>query len=211
MLRRCPAHGAFDGARCPTCEHPGDELLDEAHRTRLSKFCSGALRHFPEDAGLALDEEGWAPLADLIAAAKRRYGWANAEHVRAVLATDPKGRFETEGEVVRATYGHSVDVTVDRDEGLVPDLLYHGTPQENLAAIREQGLRPQGRREVHLSPTVAQAREVGRRHDEDVAVLAVDVEGLRSEGIDVQRRSSAVFTCEHVPPAHLERESEPSS
>ncbi|PSG97138.1 RNA 2'-phosphotransferase [Thermoplasmatales archaeon SW_10_69_26] len=203
MLRRCPAHGPFDEAYCPTSGHRGDELLEEEHRTRLSTFCSGALRHFPEDVGLDLDRAGWTPLADLIEAARDRCAWARVDHVRAVLATDRKGRFERDGDRVRATYGHSVEVAIEKDEGSVPGQLYHGTTRERWAAIREEGLTPQGRREVHLSPAAAQAREVGLRHGDGIVVLRIDVNGVRKHGIDVHRRSSAVFTCERVPPEHL--------
>lgn len=204
MLRRCPAHGALDEAWCPTCGHRGDPLLDEEHRTRLSKFLSGALRHFPDDVGLDVDARGWTSQAELIEAALDRYPWATAEHVRAVLSTDPKGRFETREDRVRATYGHSIDVRVDKDEGSIPDRLYHGTAAANRGVILSEGLQPMGRREVHLSGEVETAREVGRRHADEIAVLGVDVEGLREEGIEIQRRSEDVYTCERVPPEHLE-------
>jgi putative RNA 2'-phosphotransferase len=181
------------------------EGLDDARRTRLSKFLSGALRHFPDDVGLDLDPAGWADLADLIEAARNRYGWVSAEHVRGVIAADRKGRFETDEGRVRATYGHSVDVAIDKDEGPVPGVLYHGTTRPRLSAIEDEGLTPQDRREVHLSPDTEQARQVGHRHGDDVVVLRVDVEGLGKDGIDVQRRSEAVYTCSHVPPEHLDR------
>lgn len=205
MLRSCPAHGAFDGERCPTCSHPGDPLVDEERRTQLSKFLSGALRHFPDDVGLELDEAGWTSLPDLIDAATHRYGWAQAPEVRAVLALDPKGRFETDGDQVRATYGHSVDVDVDaRQAGPIPSRLFHGTPEANLSAIRAEGLKPMGRQAVHLSPDVQTAREVGLRHAEHVAILAVDADGLQADGIEVRRRAETVYTCQRAPPEHLD-------
>jgi len=160
--------------------------------------------------GLELDEAGWTKVGDLIEAALARYGWVQPRHVRAVLAGDPRGRFQTREGRVRATYGHSVDVDVDVDEGAVPSRLYHGTARRNVAAIRAEGLRPMDRREVHLSPSVEEAREVGRRHGDEVVVFAVDVDGLRADGIAVDRRSPVVFTCPRVPPAHLELHEAPA-
>lgn len=205
MIRRCPAHGAFDGDRCPTCEHPGDPLISDQRRTRVSKFCSGALRHFPEDVGLELDEHGWTPLADLIEAAQRKYEDLQAPEIRAVLALDAKGRFETDQGRVRATYGHSVEVDLDAEHpGPVPERLFHGTPPRNLSAILEEGLEPQSRREVHLSPNRETAREVALRHGDEAVILTVDAVGLADAGIEVHRRAESVYTCEHVPPEHLD-------
>lgn len=204
MLRSCPAHGAFDADRCPTCASPGDELLSDERRTRLSKFLSGALRHFPSDVGIEVDREGWAELGALVQAATRKYGWAHARHVRVVLARDPRGRFEIEGDRVRATYGHSIPVEIERNEThVLPERLYHGTPPANLEAIRAEGLVPMGRQQVHLSPDVETAREVALRHGDEAAILEVEVDRLVEEGIKVQRRAETVYTCEKVPPQHL--------
>lgn len=205
MIRRCPAHGVFEAEGCPTCEHPGDPLIGGQRRTRVSKFCSGALRHFPEDVGLELDGNGWAPLADLIEAAERKYEDLAAPEVRAVLALDPKDRFEVDEGRVRATYGHTVEVELDAEHaGPVPDRLFHGTPPRNLDAILEEGLEPRGRREVHLSPDLETAREVALRHGDEAAILAVDALGLIEAGTEVHRRAETVYTCEHVPPEYLE-------
>ncbi|MFB6281014.1 MAG: RNA 2'-phosphotransferase [Haloferacaceae archaeon] len=202
-VRRCPDHGPFAGGGCPDCGAAGSPVLGGDRRTRLSKFLSGALRHFPADVGLTLDDHGWTPWADLVAAAADRYGWADGPTVAAVVATDPKGRFERDGDRVRAAYGHSVDVDLDAPETPVPDTLYHGTAPENLDAIRAEGLRPMGRQQVHLSGTVEAAREVGRRHAADPVVLSVDAAALRADGHRVVKRGRDVYTVARVPPEYV--------
>lgn len=202
-VRRCADHGPYGGDACPDCGAPGDRVLDGGRRRRLSKFLSGALRHFPDDVGLDLDEHGWTSWADLVAAATARYGWADAPTVAAVVATDPKGRFERDGGRVRAAYGHSVDVDLGVRETPVPDTLYHGTAPENLDAIRAEGLRPMGRQRVHLSGTTEAARDVGRRHAPEPVVLRVDAAGLRADGHRVVKRGKGVYTVERVPPDYL--------
>lgn len=206
MLRACPAHGPFEGARCPTCAHEGTPLATEKQRTRLSKFLSGALRHFPDDVGLELDENGWGRLDALVGAAGDRYPFADPETVHAVLDLDPKGRFEVDEDEarVRARYGHTVDVEVEAAPGPVPDTLFHGTAPSNLDAILEEGLQPMGRQAVHLSLDRATAREVGHRHAEHPALLRVDTTALDAAGIEVRRRAQTVFTCPHVPPDAIE-------
>lgn len=214
-VRACDEHGFFADETCPDCGARGRRVLSGERRRRVSKFASGALRHFPEDAGLTLDDAGWTPLDELVAAVSSRYEWADGEAVEAVIATDPNGRFERDGEAgddrsaddvtgrVRAAYGHSVDVALDAGEGTVPDTLYHGTAPHNRESILADGLRPMGRQQVHLSGTVEAARDVGRRHTADPVVFEVDAAGLRAAGHDVTERGRDVYTTDRVPPAYL--------
>ncbi|AGB36228.1 RNA 2'-phosphotransferase [Natronococcus occultus] len=205
-VRTCEEHGPFatDDGTCPRCGARGTELLSGDRRRRLSKYTSGALRHFPEDAGLELDERGWASLEALVDAVERTYDWAGSAHVAAVIATDPKGRFErTDGDRVRAAYGHSVDVDLEPTDAPVPNELYHGTAPENLASIRESGLRPMSRQHVHLSESPGAARRVGSRHASDPVVLVVDAAGLLADGHRITKRGRETYTTDRVPPAYL--------
>ena len=202
-IYRCSNHGYVTAPECPECGADAERVLSGDRRRRLSKFLSGALRHFPDDAGLELDDRGWADFDDLAAAATRKYRWADSEHVEAVVETDPKGRFQREGDRIRAAYGHSVDVSLEHEGDDVPDRLYHGTAPENAAAIRAEGLRPMGRQEVHLSETPAEAREVGRRHAPDPVVFEVDVRGMVEDGRRVTRRGEGVYAADEVPPKYL--------
>ncbi len=78
-IRTCPAHGPFavdgneaaddaPGDGCPVCGNRGEQVLSGARRRQLSKFVSGALRHFPADAGIEVDGQGWTRVADLASA-----------------------------------------------------------------------------------------------------------------------------------------------
>ena len=213
MIRRCPDHGYVACGACPVCGADGLRVLGEDHRTRLSKFLSGALRHFPGDVGLSLTERGWTDYDALVDAATSNYDWATPDCVAGVVATDHKGRFEvsggqfTEGEQpdrIRAAYGHSVDVTLESSGEAVPGQLYHGTAPKNLDAIAKEGLRPMGRQQVHLSETLAGAREVGRRHANDPILLVVDAHALQRDGIGVDARGEETYTTDRVPPAYIE-------
>lgn len=96
-----------------------------------------------------------------------------------------------------------MDVTLDPTDATVPDRLYHGTARRNVDSILEEGLRPMGRQQVHLSETVEGARDVGRRHDDDPVVLVVDAAALVEAGFDVEKRGRETYTVAHVPPSHL--------
>jgi putative RNA 2'-phosphotransferase len=212
----CSDHGVYAAAdSCPACGAPGERLLGGSRRRQLSKYLSGALRHFPDDAGVSLDAAGWASWDAVVESVESQYDWAGARAVEAVVATDPKGRFERRvgegGDRIRAAYGHSVDVDLDSnsDRGAVtgdtdvPGTLYHGTAPRHLDAIREEGLRPMGRQFVHLSGSQESARAVGQRHTADPVVFAVDVRGLAAAGFDVRKRGHDTYTVERVPPRFL--------
>ena len=201
---RCPDHGYIESQSCPVCGAESEQLLSAERRIRLSKFMSGALRHFPADVDLSLDEQGWTAYNDLVEAVLEQYGWAESAHVEVVIATDPKGRFERSGEHVRAAYGHSIDVDLEPAETPVPDELYHGTSSENVAAIHEEGLKPMGRAQVHLSETVESAREVGRRHASDPVVFVVYAAELQKED-GIAKRGRGIYTTDRVPPEDLEQ------
>ncbi|MDS0300873.1 RNA 2'-phosphotransferase [Halogeometricum sp. S1BR25-6] len=205
VIRVCEEHGYFEGSDCPACGDDGREVLGDGRRTRLSKFVSGALRHFPDDAGLSVDDGGWTEYEELVEAVTDRYSWADSEHVEAVTATDPKGRFERRGDRIRAAYGHSIDVTLESTESAVLERLYHGTAPRNVGTILEEGLKPMSRQRVHLSETVEEAREVGRRHADDPVLLVVDAEAMTREGFEVNRRGTGTYTVARVPPEFLER------
>lgn len=205
-VRRCPAHDYTDGT-CPVCGATGETVLSADRRTRLSKFLSGALRHFPDDVGLSLDGRGWVAWTDLVAAAADRYPWADETAVAGVVATDPKGRFEYDSDAdtdrVRAAYGHSVPVDLEPTDTPVPDRLYHGTAPDNVAAIRAEGLKPMSRQQVHLSASVEDARAVGRRHASDPVVFEVDTAALM-ETYRVTKRGRETYTVDRVPPPYLQ-------
>ncbi|GCF13069.1 RNA 2'-phosphotransferase [Haloarcula mannanilytica] len=213
-VRRCPEDGFFEGDTCPVCDGEGTRVLDGARRRQLSKYVSGALRHFPDDAGIELDEAGWTAFDSLRAAVERKYDWADGEALAGVIATDPKGRFERtgvsdeSGEVaadgcVRAAYGHSVDVTLNGTDDPVPATLYHGTAPRNVASIREAGLQPMNRQRVHLSDSVAAAREVGHRHADAPVVFIVDAGAMQADGRRIVKRGTETYTTDRVPPQYL--------
>lgn len=204
-IHRCSEHGFTARVQCPVCGATGETVLSSDGRERLSKFVSGALRHFPDDAGLSLDERGWARYDDLVHAVAERYDWADADALEAVVETDPKGRFEREGDRIRAAYGHSVDVTLEDGSDDVPDRLYHGTAPRNVESIMRDGLQPMERREVHLSARPEDALAVGRRHTDEPALLAIDADGMRRDGLRATRRAEGTYTADGVPPEYVER------
>ncbi len=179
-------------------------MLSERDRIRLSKKMAGLLRHYGPRYGLELDSEGWARISDLARILRRMPGleWVTIDHIREVVLRDDKGRYELQGDLIRARYGHSIP-------GMKPTLppaeppagkLYHGTPAANLKSIMDKGLLPGKRHWVHLTTTPRLAYETGRRHGSPVAILEVSVPCLEQKGLRPRRASPHVYVVEWVPP-----------
>ncbi|MBQ3586511.1 MAG: RNA 2'-phosphotransferase [Synergistaceae bacterium] len=126
-------------------------MAKEKHSS-LSRLLSKILRHEPEIAGITLDSHGWAKVSELIEGVNKIRP-IDIETLREIVATDRKGRYSLseDGEFIRANQGHSVEVDVELEEREPPELLYHGTSQENARIITAEGLKPMTRLYVHLS------------------------------------------------------------
>lgn len=168
---------------------------------RASKFLSLVLRHKPEAAGLALDPEGWADVEALLEAIDLI---ADRAHLERIVAENDKKRFvlSSDGRLIRAAQGHSLDVDLRLTAVEPPETLYHGTATRFVAAIRAEGLRPGARRYVHLSGTEDVARSVGARHGKPV-VLAVTARVAHDAGQPFFRAENGVWLTDPLPPHYL--------
>jgi putative RNA 2'-phosphotransferase len=172
--------------------------------TRLSKMLSRWLRHAPEAGGLTLDAQGWTEVDAVLAAFARAGAGCDRQRLRHIVATSDKQRFELSADaaLIRARQGHSVEVQLDWPRVDPPALLYHGTVERFLPAIRAEGLRPMRRHHVHLSPDIATATRVGARRGVPV-ILAVRAADLAATGQAFFLTSNGVWLTELVPPVFL--------
>lgn len=150
---------------------------------RISKFLSLVLRHEPERIGLVLDAQGWADIGELIERAAAHGMALTRELIADVVATSDKQRFaiDATGTRIRANQGHSVDIDLGLAPVDPPPILFHGTAEKFIRAIRAEGLKPGRRRHVHLSRDEQTAIKVGRRHGAPV-VLHIAAGRMREQG-----------------------------
>src|SRR5262249_48147039 len=176
----------------------------EGHR-KFSKFLSRVLRHEPQRIGLVLDAQGWADIDALVERAGANGMGLTREIIREVVATSDRQRsaLDASGQRIRANQGHSVDIDLGLDPREPPEVLFHGTAEANLAAIRAEGLKPGRRRHVHLSIDPAPAAAVGRRHGKPV-VLRVAAGRMRSSGFDFFVAENGVWLTAAIPPEFIE-------
>ena len=173
---------------------------------RLSKTIAHALRHAPWLYELELDEEGWVPVEDLLAALREhRRAWRDLSEkdIAELIARSDKQRYELRGGRIRALYGHSLPGRLARTPAPPPDMLYHGTSERALDAIRVEGLKPMGRQYVHLSTDEETALQVARRKRGRPVILRIRAAEAHRAGVAFYRGNDKVWLADSVPPAFI--------
>ncbi|MER6082041.1 RNA 2'-phosphotransferase [Streptomyces sp. NPDC001833] len=174
----------------------------ERRTVKVSKYLSKHLRHQPERIGLSLDEAGWVEIDTLLAATAAHGFPVSREELDHVVAANDKQRFAIEGTRIRASQGHSIDVDLGLPPATPPPYLYHGTVARNLEAIRDEGLRPMNRHDVHLSADRETATRVGARRGRPV-VLSVDAAAMHRDGHVFHISANGVWLTRVVPQRYL--------
>lgn len=206
-IRFCIPHGAFRGGECPTCGISGTVILNNNDIRPISKHMSWALRHNPSEAGITVDDHGWADITAVAESANNTVAVSvTPQKLYAIAATDEKDRYETNNGRIRATNAHSIDVDITHETPgeNIPNTLYHGTPSRNVDSIQQDGLRAMNRNNVHLTDDVTDAITVGKRHSDSVTVFEINTETLQENGYNVAEAGKGVYVVEHVPPEHLD-------
>jgi putative RNA 2'-phosphotransferase len=206
MLKECKDHGYFRQQTCPDCDDRGKFLMSDRELNSLSRMMAGTLRHFPDRFDLNMDDRGWVNLFDMVDAfrdARDDLHWLRPRHIQAVVESDEKGRYEVDGDMIRATYAHSVDIQLDLPTDDVPDTLFFPCTQEESDHLLSDGLRPTDRRYVHLSKTYRNAWEAGSGRIDAPMILEVDVRAAEKDGLEVMHAASTVYLIDEVPGKYL--------
>ena len=202
MIRKCPNHDYFRGEECK-CGESGKLVLDEERTERMGRFLSGALRHFPDDLGLAMDQHGWVDMGVLLDVMLTRYPWASAQRLIALVESDVKGRYQISGNKIRARYGHSVNIELNFPENDM-EFLYYGSSQEEGEMILEMGIRPVRQRYVHLSTSYAKAVEAASFHSENPVIFKIEAFDAMNNGVNMMIVNEFIVLSEDVPPEFLQ-------
>ena len=177
--------------------------MSDKHK-KTSKFLSLVLRHEPEAAGVELDPAGWVSVAELLAGCARAGYAITPEELREVVRTSDKQRFalSADGTRIRCNQGHSVPVELGYEPTAPPEVLYHGTAEKSVEAIRAAGLERRSRHHVHLSERLDTASAVGRRHGK-LVLMEVAARRMHADGMVFYRTPNGVWLTDFVPPQYL--------
>lgn len=172
----------------------------EMNIVKISRMLSHLLRHAPQEYGVEMDSAGWVSVQEIVKATN-----ITVETVTNIVESDEKGRYQLSdnGEFIRATQGHSVQV--DLDEKVIKTFngpVYHGTASLFLTKILEEGLQAGTRRHVHMTYDFDQANQTGKRHGSPV-VIEVDVEQALADGVIFVESVNGYVLASAVPPKYL--------
>jgi len=207
MIRECSMHGYFaDDDLCPACNSEGKFIMRSGERDSIARKLALVLRHAPEKFDLEMDINGWIDVRDIVNKFKssgRRQHWLRPHHLRAITETDPKGRYEVRGNMMRATYGHTVEIELDLPTSDIPDSLFFPCDPDEAENLVQVGLNPGDRAHVHLSSSIRAAAEAGRFHRDDPAILEVDTARMVANGETVWHAGITVYLTENVSGEYL--------
>lgn len=180
-------------------------MMTDKETIRTSKFLSLILRHEPERVGLTLGEAGWVEVDELLAAVSRHGKVLTLEQLQHVVATSDKKRFafSEDGQRIRASQGHSVEIDLQYAPQTPPEFLYHGTATRFLEAIRKDGLQRMDRHDVHLSAETKITLQVGGRHGKPV-LLTIRAGEMHRAGHVFRCSANGVWLVQHVPPGFID-------
>ncbi len=179
----------------------------EAKLSELSRAVSHALRHEPWRYELELDCEGWVDVEQLLESLRsERSDWTTLDehNLNQMLELSEKRRHEIKDGRIRAIYGHSIPQHLSRKPSKPPAILFHGTNPMNVESMRQFGLNPMNRQNVHLSVDEATAKEVGRRKSKNAIVLRVNAGVAFEQGTAFYAGNEKVWLADVVPPQFIE-------
>src|SRR4051794_31945916 len=173
---------------------------------KLTGIMVRALRHAPDLYSLELSPDGWAKIDDLLLALRLdRPQWGRLEwtDVLAAVRSGQPGRFEIEGDRIRAAYGHSIPVSPRWAPSPPPEKLFHATEEEALPEISRVGLRAMARQFVHLTEDLEYALRIARSNEKGV-VLVVDTRAAVRAGVVFYRANDHIWLVAELEPRFLQ-------
>lgn len=167
-----------------------------------SKYIAYLLRHNPSDKNLTMDNKGFVLVEELLNSLN-----LSMEELIEIVDKDNKKRYEFNSDKtkIRAVQGHSIkglDLDLDLNETIPPDILYHGTALKFIESIKKEGLMPKSRHHVHLSGNKETASIVGKRHGE-LRILIIDTKQMVKDGFKFYLSKNNVWLVDSVPTKYI--------
>jgi len=208
MLGKCDEHGYYRGEVCPVCKTKGKFLMSDRELDSLGRIMAGVLRHFPEKLGVTMDGHGWVDISEFVEAvggSRSGFQWLRDHHIEAIALTDTKGRYQVDGGMIRATYGHTIDIRLDDLPLAEIDDFYYPVTEEEIDIILEGGLNPIDRKNVHLSGSMEKAIEAGKVRTEIPLILRIDGKNAREDGVKIYHAGKDVYITEHIDAKYISK------
>lgn len=171
--------------------------------TKESVFISYVLRHSAIKLGIPITNSGYITLLDLISTANNHGYTLTDDIISVIVKSDNKGRYSysSDGLSLRANQGHSMKIDVGLKKMIPPTVLYHGTSERYVSAIKKSGISKMKRTHVHMSTNIETATSVGGRHGIPV-IITIDCKAMVASGIPFFISENGVWLTDHIDPKY---------
>ena len=105
--------------------------------------------------------------------------------------------------MIRATYGHSIEIELDLPTDDIPEALYWPCEPTEAEAIVQLGITSGNRNHIHLSKTIVNAMEAGHVRISRPTIIEVDTVRAVADGHTIYRAGTTVYLTDEVPPEYL--------
>lgn len=175
------------------------------YNNNLSVFLSLVLRHKPEEAGITIDEYGYADVYKLIEGIKYTGRDIDVKTLNEIVKSDSKNRYSynSDNSKIRANQGHSIPVDIELNTITPPPVLYHGSSLKYLDSILLNGIISKERNHVHLSEKIEEALEVAERR-KNPFILKVKSIDMYKNGYSFMKSKNNVWLTNYVPVKYIE-------
>ncbi|KFA74197.1 hypothetical protein S40288_06293 [Stachybotrys chartarum IBT 40288] len=193
----------------------------QGREVQVSRALSRLLRHQAENAGISLDDGGFARLDQVLSWGPLRSLKVGLDEVQSIVASNDKQRFSLKPNpetnpalstgsqdashwLIRANQGHSIKLDsasvlqpVTLEAGNLPAKVIHGTFFSSWPSIvASGGLKPMGRNHVHCSTgTPEEGVKSGMRRDAEL-IVELDVKASLEHGLRWWRSDNEVLLTE---------------
>ncbi len=178
--------------------------MNNSRLIKISKYLSKHLRHRPDRIGIQLAPGGWVPVNEFLDACQKHNFPIQLNELKEVVAQNDKHRFsfDSTATLIRANQGHSIEIDLQLEAVIPPDILYHGTSSSAVESILKEGISKMSRNHVHLSTAIETVRRVGSRHGVP-AILTVDAAAMYSDSYTFYCSDNGVWLVDFVPAKYL--------
>jgi len=107
--------------------------------------------------------------------------------------------------MIRAKYGHTVDVTLDDLPLADIDEFYYPVTEEEADMIIEGGLHPTDRKKVHLSSSIQKAIEAGKVRTEEPLILRIDGKKAIKSGVKIYHAGKDVYVTDSIDAKYISK------
>ena len=173
-------------------------------KINISKQISFYLRHKPAELGIILDLEGWTDLQDFLEKLSTKNSQIiDVNLIQEILGSSEKQRFEIQNNLIRAKYGHSIQI--DPTYKLLDQKikLYHGTALANKEQILKTGILPMNRSFVHLTSDRNMAELTAKRWSDKIWIFEINTAEMHFDNQKIYTAGNGVCLTKFVNPKYL--------